>query len=1835
MLTVGLGLVLGVLHFEETAGFVPRPFRHLVSPPSFSGTTSVEREESGGSPRPCNWNFHLGSAQSASHLSCLHALEPEKNSASLSPSPSTPTEDGAGGLKILSTFNVDVAGLESEQEGNKETEVGEMASVKFDKRKRISYWDPESRREKMAGYGWDRPAPSREVRRLEIPNFAREANGERKHSMIMEAGGVATHADGAVLVDVGGTTVLCTCVLVPLSGPGGMPGSSSPPPGGQLKVEYSERKYAGGKIPGSFTRREMSPGDAETLISRVIDRPLRPLIPESFPFEIEVSALLVSFNPEIDPAVVAINGCAVAVQMAGVPLSCRGLVAGRVGIVPGREAAARGDGGANSASPPFLLNPFTLPVGRRGLFRKRKRGLGIAPRVLSGASEDRSKDNLSPGGEAEEGGGDGEETGASGGPPSSSSDSSAVVGLMQEELLCGGLDLLLVLSPTGLTMAEGTAKEIPEKTLEDAMKFAKETTGPWLKKLYDFGQELQRTYRRYPLSASPSSSSSPSASSASSESTDDRDDSSLPSSPEMLIQKAAEPDTSPREAETLVRSAARLLARRLVPQLLPLKLKRQRISKRSLLERELLQSLLDLVSAAQLSQNGNSVSTVSGGMKPAFQLRCLSGIASDELSREFRLFLRYKILSDGIRMGDRGLEEVRPIECATAVLDRPHGSALFTRGGTQSLCTVTLGGTDELKEIDELRAMQLPFVLDYNFPGFAVNEKGKGWRPNRRAIGHGWLAGKALGAVVPAPESFPFMTRVVSEITESDGSSSMATVCAASLALHDAGVPLLRPLAGVAMGLVVKGEEDDAYVKELERRGDRGGTQLRDFAVLTDITGTEDALGDLDFKVAGSSEGVTALQMDTKLSTVPFEMISQALAQARRGREHVLRVMAKELDRPRMRGSPSAPSLVALEVPPVAERAIIYYRRRMEETFDVNVDVGRETARVTVTGFEESRVMKGVRALQRIVREHQPDALMNGTIVSVSRDRAFVEMPSGISTGVVHVSALQRLTGLVSCTFDEFFRPGDEVEVRVQHPDEVWSSFLMDTSSENQSSGVGGADSLKPSSSSSGSPSSSSLSGSTETSTRSHSQAEWGGFDSEREGRGAGGRYVLNLDLTSQNINMMAERTRQSLAEEGVDISDPSEESQPPVEPFGSRPLKSMDNLLGSEGGEGEGEVQSESDKGEEGETGERGVQEVSTLVTTEESSPESLPSSLVQRPRERMIFERRAPRRKEIPDPGYAEGCRVWDRFRVQGRRGRILIGRLETSGRSCVMSESDLVDLMPVESIEKLGVSPSMLQMPLWCSREGLRLFPYRLDPRFLRNLPVFVTTKSPLEDVGRFRQTQTEADAWLQTVGLSFDPVEGSSRFPELHRSLTSDLWDRDRKSEQELQRSTADGAPSEWEAPSPGSYAWGVVRAYDAMKRQIVLEALPAGGQELQTSVVRSPKGWGGPQIRISLPGDVVVYEGGKPVGERGAETGGDNGPAARRSTKERRAAALETVGPSLLQMSRVVQVYIKGQTETDSESSEEPSSSSSALSFSGALQLVQEARCEAVGEGTGLQAVVVGVPDRDRDGQARGPVLLWTANSLNNALLPADAVKELESRRRARVKVGDVVRVSVLSVPVDLDTAASVSSSGDVFTEKSQTTTEGPEADPLTPHAQPKTRKVWRKQFKQPERVAHVPAQPFFSPDVPCDFYYGIPCPALPIPVTNAEGFRLILHFGLMDQREIFTQQCSSDPGRGVFSPLTVSDHFTYKAMEKAEERRKAIKARENREEDEENQTAVTEDKLFLRIPLVHEYAATALNNLNEKAETPVNEEEEPPEDPPQPLRGRFIEDTVAGWISNP
>ena len=639
----------------------------------------------------------------------------------------------------------------------------------------------------------------------------------------LETGRIARQADGAVLATLGETVVLCavTAAKSVKEGQDFFP----------LTVHYQEKFSAAGRIPGGFFKREGRATEKETLVSRLIDRPVRPLFPEGFYNEINVIAQVLSYDGENEPDIVAMIAASAALTISGVPFMGP-IGAARVGFKDGE----------------YVLNPSTSDIFEDG----------------------------------------------------------------------GRLDLVVAATRNAVMMVESEAKELTEEEMLGAVMFAHDAS----RKVIDAIINLAKQAAKDPWELN----------------TGD-DTSAMKADIKKLIGKdiAAAYKLTDKSARSNALNEAR-----------------------------------DKVKAQYAEAEGQTLMT-------AIKL-------TKKLEAEI---VRTAIIKDGKRIDGRKLDQVRPIEAMVGLLPRTHGSALFTRGETQAICTTTLGTKDAEQMIDGLEGLSYNrFMLHYNFPPYSVGEVGRFGFTGRREIGHGKLAWRALNPVLPSHEDFPYTIRILSDITESNGSSSMATVCGGCLAMMDAGVPIERPVSGIAMGLILEGEE---------------------FAVLSDILGDEDHLGDMDFKVAGTEAGITSLQMDIKVAGITEEIMKTALAQASKGRAHILGEMAKALDHSRTELSAHAPRIETMQIAKDKIRDVIgtggkVIREIVAET-GAKVDIDDEGV-IKISSSDLSQIEAARKWIEGIVVEPEVGKIYTGKVANIVDFGAFVTFMPG-KDGLVHVSEIK------------------------------------------------------------------------------------------------------------------------------------------------------------------------------------------------------------------------------------------------------------------------------------------------------------------------------------------------------------------------------------------------------------------------------------------------------------------------------------------------------------------------------------------------------------------------------------------------------------------------------------------------------------------------------------------------------------------------------------------------------------------------------------------------------------------------------------------------------------
>ena len=670
-----------------------------------------------------------------------------------------------------------------------------------------------------------------------------------QHQVTLETGEVARQASGAVVVRMADTVVLVTAV-----------GNRNAKEGMDffpLTVDYLEKFYAGGRIPGGFFKREGRQTERETLTSRLIDRPIRPLFPEGFRNEVQVIATVMSLNPEVGGDIPALIGASAALALSGIPFAGP-IGAAKVGYANGQ----------------YLLNPSTT------------------------------------------------------------------------DLKTSDLELVVAGTANAVLMVESEARELPEDVMLGAVMFGHQQMQAVINAINELVAEVGVTRWDW-----------------------------------KLADKAQAPvDALKAAIGTRLESAFQI---------------RNKLERRDAIQQVKKAVLAEL--APQCEANG---------WNPA------------DLAKEFGEFeystMRDSVLKTKTRIDGRDLVTVRPITVKTGVLPRTHGSALFTRGETQAIVVTTLGTARDGQIIDAVEGESKDhFLFHYNFPPFSVGEAGRMMGPKRREIGHGRLARRGVQAVMPSMESFPYTIRVVSEITESNGSSSMASVCGSSLALMDAGVPIKAPVAGIAMGLIKEGS---------------------DYVVLSDILGDEDHLGDMDFKVAGTANGISALQMDIKIDGITEEIMKVALAQAKDGRLHILGEMAKALDTPRSEMSEYAPRLLTMKIHPDKIREVIgkggsVIQAITKET-GTQIDI-QDDGTIVIASVNAAAAQAAKARIESITSDVEPGRIYEGKVAKLMDFGAFVTIAPG-KDGLVHVSQISNER--VEKVSDKL-KEGDIVKVKVLEVD--------------------------------------------------------------------------------------------------------------------------------------------------------------------------------------------------------------------------------------------------------------------------------------------------------------------------------------------------------------------------------------------------------------------------------------------------------------------------------------------------------------------------------------------------------------------------------------------------------------------------------------------------------------------------------------------------------------------------------------------------------------------------------------------------------------------------------
>ena len=658
----------------------------------------------------------------------------------------------------------------------------------------------------------------------------------------LETGKIARQADSTVIATYGGTTVMCNVVAAKEANPD----MDFFP----LTVNYQEKYYSVGKIPGGFFKREARPTEKETLVSRLIDRPVRPLFHKDFKNETQVTCTVLSHDQENDSDVVAMVAASAALTLSGLPfLGPLGAI--KIGFIDDE----------------FVVNPI------------------------------------------------------------------------KSQLSNSKLELVLAGTKEGVLMIESEAHELSEKQMLDAVVL---------------GQENYKTVIEAIIS---------------------------------LAKKAAKEPWELKEKDEEIKN-------------LPSKI-----------NEDFGKDFIDAYKITEKQKRSEKLSSLRNEISEKFVSETLSPVlVSDAIKNVEKDIVRGELINTGNRIDGRDTKTVRPIVCETGVLERTHGSALFTRGETQALVVSTLGTGQDEQRIDAIDGEYTEnFMLHYNFPPYSVGEVGRIGSTSRREIGHGKLAWRAIHPMLPSKEKFPYTYRVVSEITESNGSSSMATVCGTSMSLMDAGVPLERPVAGIAMGLI---KENDKYV------------------ILSDILGDEDHLGDMDFKVAGTSEGITSLQMDIKITSITAEIMEEALAQAKDGRFHILGEMAKAIDKPNQSISQYAPTITNLQINKDKIREVIgkggAVIREISETTGAKIEINDEGL-VSIAAVDQKSGNDALEWIKGIVEEPEIGKIYDGKVIKIMDFGAFVNF-MGSTDGLVHISQLknERVEKV-----EDVISEGDIVKVKV------------------------------------------------------------------------------------------------------------------------------------------------------------------------------------------------------------------------------------------------------------------------------------------------------------------------------------------------------------------------------------------------------------------------------------------------------------------------------------------------------------------------------------------------------------------------------------------------------------------------------------------------------------------------------------------------------------------------------------------------------------------------------------------------------------------------------------
>ena len=668
-----------------------------------------------------------------------------------------------------------------------------------------------------------------------------------KNELLLETGKVAKQANGSVVVQYGGTVILVTACMAkePREGRDFFP----------LTVEYQEKTYAAGRIPGGFFKREGRPSESEILTARLIDRPIRPLFPKGLFNDVQIVAIVLSSDGENDPDIFAVIGASAALSISDIPFNGP-LACCRVAYIDKQ----------------YVLNPTYA------------------------------------------------------------------------ELEKAELEVVLAANSNGVMMLESKAQEVSEEVYIEAVRFANESIQSILRLQDDFKKKFGKPKAEVPYKKIP---------------------------PELL-----------KQVETLAADKLKDIYK--------LANKDEREDQISLLSKELEEKLV-------------SEECVASDIKMAL-------VEVEEVQ------VKTKILEENVRIDGRGFKEIRPITCEVAVLPRTHGSALFTRGQTQSLAVITLGTGEDEQLIEALEGKKYKsFMLHYSFPPFSVGETAPMRGPGRREIGHGALAEKSLLAVMPTKEKFPYTIRVVSEILESNGSSSMATVCAATLSLMDAGVPIKDAVSGIALGLIKDGKKA---------------------VILSDIAGLEDHFGDMDFKVAGTKQGITAVQLDLKIDGISIDLLEKCLAQSKEGRLFILDKMNEALNKPRAELSAYAPRIEVIKINPEKIGGVIgpggKTIKKIIASTGASIDI-QDDGTVLVGSNDAAKSQEAIRMIRAITDDVEVNRVYFGKVKRIMAFGAFVEIAPG-KEGLVHVS---ELADTFVKDVESVVKIGDEIKVKVIGIDEL------------------------------------------------------------------------------------------------------------------------------------------------------------------------------------------------------------------------------------------------------------------------------------------------------------------------------------------------------------------------------------------------------------------------------------------------------------------------------------------------------------------------------------------------------------------------------------------------------------------------------------------------------------------------------------------------------------------------------------------------------------------------------------------------------------------------------